>query len=342
MHSLFLQQAEPSRWEALGAFLRAYWFILLPTVLGFLAVYWLLPRVRQSRPAWGAAAGGLALALTGILLCRGTGIWPETLLFYAFSAVAVAGGVLLVTQSNPVYAALSFALVVLSTCGLFLLNGAPFLTAATIIIYAGAIIVTFLFVIMLAQQSGRDSADLRSREPFLATLAGFVLLAALLGVLHRTFDTRELDAITRELDWLAQVKSADEVNAKYRPVDIERPETIKLAVADRLRKYLPDTGDETKNYAAKIEQARVEAKVEVLRDEAQKARAELDRFRAGWGTVAPREQATGRLPVENVAALGQTLFTDYLVPVELAAVLLLVATIGAIAIAGRRGEGNLR
>jgi len=40
-----------------------------------------------------------------------------------------------------------------------------------------------------------------------------------------------------------------------------------------------------------------------------------------------------------VAAIGTSLFTDYLLPVELAAMLLLVATIGAIAIAGRRAEG---
>src|SRR5260221_2970613 len=125
----------------LGAFLRDYWFVLLPTLLGFLAIYWLMPQVRQSRRAWGAAAGGLALVLTGILLLHGTGIWPETLLFYSFATIAVLGGVLLITQHNPVYAALSFALVVLSTCGLFLLNGAPFLTAATIIVYAGAIVV---------------------------------------------------------------------------------------------------------------------------------------------------------------------------------------------------------
>jgi hypothetical protein len=51
--------------------------------------------------------------------------------------------------------------------------------AATIIVYAGAIIVTFLFVIMLAQQSGLSDADLRSREPALATVAGFFLLADL-------------------------------------------------------------------------------------------------------------------------------------------------------------------
>ena len=45
------------------------------------------------------------------------------------------------------------------------------------------------------------------------------------------------------------------------------------------------------------------------------------------------------LPAENVASLGRSLFTDYLLPVELAGTLLLVATIGAIAIASRRTEG---
>jgi len=53
-------------------------------------------------------------------------------------------------------------------------------------------------------------------------------------------------------------------------------------------------------------------------------------------SVAYRRPA---LPAENVSALGRTLFTDYLLPVELAGTLLLVATVGAIAIAGRRGEG---
>ena len=49
--------------------------------------------------------------------------------------------------------------------------------------------------------------------------------------------------------------------------------------------------------------------------------------------------AGGQLPAENVADLGRSLFTDYLLAVELGGTLLLVATIGAIAIAGRRAEG---
>src|SRR5262249_33439543 len=152
----------------------------LPAALGMLAVYLLLPRPQGYPPLWGTAVGAVALVLAGWLLIR-TGMVPtEVLLFFAFFAVAIIFRILLITPRNPARAALAFALVVLSTCGLFLLEAAPFVMAATIIIYAGAIVVTFLFVIMLAQQAGRTDADDRSREPALACLAGFVLAVALL------------------------------------------------------------------------------------------------------------------------------------------------------------------
>ena len=160
------------------------WLFVLPLLAGAAAVYLLLPRPRAYPVLWGALLGVAALGLAGWLVVGFGVLTPESFLFYVFSAVAVAFGGLLVTQRNPARAALAFALVVLSTCGLFLLLAAPFLMAATIIIYAGAIIVTFLFVLMLAQQEGPSDADARSREPMLASIIGFVLLGALLYVLH--------------------------------------------------------------------------------------------------------------------------------------------------------------
>src|SRR5262245_33922732 len=146
------------------------WAITLVCALGLLAVYLLLPRPRRFPLLWGAGATALALLAGGWLVLRVTSLSVEAFLFYAFSAIAIVAGGLLVTQSKPARAALSFALVVLSTCGLFLLQSAPFLMAATIIVYAGAIIVTFLFVIMLAQQDAPSDADARSREPFLSAV----------------------------------------------------------------------------------------------------------------------------------------------------------------------------
>ena len=107
------------------------------------------------------------------------GLTLHGVLFYLFSGVAIAAAVSTITHHNPIYSALSFAVVTLSVCGLFLLRGAQFLAAATVIIYAGAIVVTFLFIIMLARQSGNASYDRRAREPFLATLAAFLLLGGL-------------------------------------------------------------------------------------------------------------------------------------------------------------------
>src|SRR5262249_27541789 len=103
-------------------------------------------------------------------------------------------------------------LVILCTCGLFLLLAAPFLMAATIIIYAGAIVVTFLFVLMLAQQIGLSNADLRSREPLFASIAGFLFLGALLYVLDGVYSPRALDQVLDRLRAAKQQSTAEEIN----------------------------------------------------------------------------------------------------------------------------------
>src|SRR4029079_7825563 len=106
---------------------------LVSVALGFLGVYLLLPQVRRSRPLLGGLAGAAALLLAGWLLVRHETVLPERILFYVFAGLGLGGAGMMLAQSNPVHAALSFALVVLSTCGLFLLLAAPFLMAATII-----------------------------------------------------------------------------------------------------------------------------------------------------------------------------------------------------------------
>ncbi len=60
-----------------------------------------------------------------------------------------------------------------------MVQGAQFLAVATIVVYAGAILVTFLFVLMLAQSQGRDYYDRISWEPLLAAAAGAVLIGIL-------------------------------------------------------------------------------------------------------------------------------------------------------------------
>jgi len=164
--------------------LAEQWRLVLPLALGWICVWCLLPRGdHRSRVLGGLFGLAAALCAKFYLLPPAGDLMQETL-FLVFGFTAVAAGVLMVTDRHPVYAALWFAVATLGVCGLFLLNSAPFLSAATIIVYAGAIIVTFLFVIALAQQSGESQYDRRTTQPFLASLTGFVLLGCLLFTLQ--------------------------------------------------------------------------------------------------------------------------------------------------------------
>lgn len=158
-----------------------------------LAVYVAMPK--EGRPTRrGLALLLLALALGGLVMLLGRllGETGSRLYFYVLGVLAVLGGVRVVTHPRPVYSALYFVMVVLSTAALMVVVGAEFLGAALVIVYAGAILVTYVFVIMLAQQSlpagrGRFSQpldyDRSAREPASAVLAGFVLMATVAGVI---------------------------------------------------------------------------------------------------------------------------------------------------------------
>jgi NADH-quinone oxidoreductase subunit J len=71
------------------------------------------------------------------------------ILFYAFAAIAVATTILVVVQSNPVYSVLLLIGSFVGLAGLYVLLDAPFVAVIQIIVYAGAIMVLFLFVVML-------------------------------------------------------------------------------------------------------------------------------------------------------------------------------------------------
>ena len=73
----------------------------------------------------------------------------EALFFGFFSLVAVASALSLILQKDPVYSALSLIVVIASMAGLFLLLNAPLLAMLQIIIYAGAVMALFVFVIMM-------------------------------------------------------------------------------------------------------------------------------------------------------------------------------------------------
>ena len=150
--------------------------------VGGAGVYLLLPKTGRSKTMAGGVLGLSALAMLLTLLAARVAQAGDTpVWFYLFAAIALFAAARVVTHPRPVFSALYFVLLVLAVAALLILKGAEFLAVALVIIYAGAIIVTYLFVIMLAQQGESPTYDLRAREPLLAVLCGFVLMAAVAG-----------------------------------------------------------------------------------------------------------------------------------------------------------------
>ena len=73
----------------------------------------------------------------------------HAILFYMFAAVAVGAALVMVVQRNPTYSAFALIVSLVSLAGIFGLLGSPFIAALQIVVYAGAIMVLFLFVLML-------------------------------------------------------------------------------------------------------------------------------------------------------------------------------------------------
>jgi NADH-quinone oxidoreductase subunit J len=100
------------------------------------------------------------------------------ILFFIFAGICLAGAVNLLWQTHPINSALSLIVVMTSLAVLYLLLGAEFLAAAQIIVYAGAVMVLFTFVVMLLN-AGREERTLGSRA---AVSVGLPAVAVLLAV----------------------------------------------------------------------------------------------------------------------------------------------------------------
>src|SRR6202050_3590950 len=111
--------------------------------------------------------------------------WPDVLVFAASAAVILVGSIGVVTSRNPVHAALSLVMTLFGVAVLFIEQEADFLAAVQIIVYAGAIVVLFLFVIMFL---GVDRTEDIEVEPLggqrpLAIVLSVITLAGLIAML---------------------------------------------------------------------------------------------------------------------------------------------------------------
>ena len=154
---------------------------------------------------------GVLLGLIGLGLFASKalplGEWTSDFVFWSLAAITIISAAATVTLRSPVYckAILVRCFSLLGTAGLFLFQGAQFLGVATVVVYAGAILVTFLFVVMLANPEGHAYYDRIGWEPLLSAATGAVLV----GLLTMTISSMALR------DWPAAVKTDDVLQTEH-------------------------------------------------------------------------------------------------------------------------------
>ena len=115
-------------------------------------------------------------------------LFSPDFLFYVFSGVAIGSAITMVTRKSPVASLLFMVATLASLAGIYVLFEAHFLAAIQIIVYAGAIMVLFLFVIMLLNLGHDYRQDLKGGA---WAIVSFVIAGATAGVLARQFGGTE-------------------------------------------------------------------------------------------------------------------------------------------------------
>jgi NADH-quinone oxidoreductase subunit J len=279
-------------------------------VLGALGLALAMPRKGKNPQLIGALVTALAigLGLIGLAAKAGAAQLPNAF-FYIFALVALGASLRVVTHPKPVYAALYFIMTILATAGLFLLLSAEFMAFSLIIVYAGAILITYLFVIMLASQAPEEGADqvlagydIESREPIVAAVVGFVILAALSTLMFRGIGSLP--------------PPATGINPDLRLVQLPRKVEMALREAGTLKQgeklVVRDNGD------AAVEMG---ARTAVVRDGAGAERT----------VELPKD-----LNLANVEGLGFNLLSEHPGAIEIAGVILLMAMLGAVVLSRKQ------
>ena len=127
----------------------------------------------------------------------------DAVLFYFFAVLAVASAIAVIAQRNPIYSAFALVVTLCSLAVIFGLLGSPFIAALQVIVYAGAIMVLFLFVLMLlnvrSEPDGRASPHRAVRGVGLALVTLLVLQAGAVLLRARLSPPAEFDASSLEM-----------------------------------------------------------------------------------------------------------------------------------------------
>lgn len=130
----------------------------------------------------------------------------ELAVFILFALGALVSALIVVTHRNPVYATMSLVVTLVCAAALFLMLGAPFIATLQVLIYTGAIVVLFLFVIMLLNiQREEHSAQSGGAQRWAAIFGGLVFAGLLFGLFWRSHGGAELAPLTEDQVSLARL-----------------------------------------------------------------------------------------------------------------------------------------
>lgn len=282
------------------------WAILL----GSIALYALIPRNTKVSRAIGVTFGAISIGLFLVQLPI-DGAISGRIVFCLCSAITLIAAVATISMRSPVYSAICFAVTLVGVSGLLLFQGAQFLGLATIVVYAGAIVVTFLFVVMLAQPEGHATYDRITWGHFPRTFA-VVAAALLVGILTIAIAEQPHNARTRVAGIIDEWNSTSDESL----LNSDQLASVRVGqiIAVGLRS---DVSDET---------------LDLAKDELPSQLQAVDDWQDKSVLVKRLENKDDVLHSAHMAHLGAQLFGRHLISVELAGTLLLVALVGAISI----------
>ncbi|MDF1713333.1 MAG: NADH-quinone oxidoreductase subunit J [Akkermansiaceae bacterium] len=166
----------------------------------------------------------------------------ETLAFYLFAFLAVAGGILLVAFRNPVSSALSMVLSFVGLAGLFIGLNAYFVGIVQILVYAGAIMVLFIFIIMLLDLNDEKSIKFRSSSVVAGIVIPLLLVAQVLGAIQigsqggqNDFQEITTDSMKKSAEYFVQIDEDKEALPR------EEQSAIYKSLTHEKSPKLPDT-----------------------------------------------------------------------------------------------------
>lgn len=166
----------------------------------------------------------------------------ENLVFYLFAFMAVAGGVLLVALRNPVSSAIAMVLSFVGLAGLFIGLNAYFVGIVQILVYAGAIMVLFIFIIMLLDLNDEKPVKFKSSSVVAGLVIPLLLVVQILGVIQLGSEGKkiEFEEITNDSmrKSAIQFSQADEDNVAF---PREEQSAIYKSLTHEKSPKLPDT-----------------------------------------------------------------------------------------------------